>query len=346
MKDLLIVGFGLAGLSAVEHAQELGLSFDILNDASQKSSRIAGGILNPVAIKRMKPVWSVEEFLPYAIHYYQKIEEKYGLNIFTKRAIKVFIQDNYKANLWFEALDNKRVSPFISSEIHQNTFSELKTLQTGLVEGYQVNLSHLFFSMTSYFKEMGCYKEQSFDHSEVNHLTDQVSYKGDSYKHIIFCEGFGIVKNPFFNDLGIYGNKGDYLIIEAKDLKTNQILKSKYFLIPIGNDKYKFGATYQRQPLDHIPSENAKAQMIEALTKMLDTPFKVIDQVCGIRPTTKDRKPILGTHHTYKNLHVFNGFASRGVMTSPLLGKQLLHFIFKGEPLPKDISINRFYART
>jgi len=345
MKDILIVGFGLAGLSAVYHAQQLGLSFDILNDNSQQSSRIAGGILNPVAIKRMKPVWNVEGFLPYATTYYQNIEDSYGINILHQRAIKVFIQDDYKANLWFEALDRKRVIPFISAELYQNEDHNLNTSTFGLVEGQQIDLSNLFSFLTAHFKNTGCYEEQTLEYSSLSISNAHVKYRGKTYKHLLFCEGYGITSNPFFSSLGIYGNKGDYLIIEAEHLKTDKLLKSKFFLIPIGKHKYKFGATYQREPLNHRPSEHAKAEMLKALDKMIDCPYKLVDQVCGIRPTTTDRKPVLGTHHVHNNLHVFNGFGSRGVMTSPLLGKQLIDHIFNAVPLADEISVNRFYAQ-
>ena len=346
MKDLLIVGFGLAGLSAVHHAQELGLSFDVVNDNSQRSSKIAGGILNPVAIKRMKPVWNVEAFLPYATNYYQNIEEKYGINILTRRKIKVFIQDDYKSNIWFEALDSKRVTPFISSKILKSTDPNLNISNLGLVKAQQIDLSTLFSFIITHLEESGCYKDETFEYSSLTISENHVVYKGKPYRHILFCEGYGIVNNPFFNALDIYGNKGDYLIIEAEDLKTEQILKSKYFLIPLGLHRYKFGATYQRKPLDHRPSDIAKAEMLEALDKMINCPYKLLDQVCGIRPTTKDRKPVLGSHHSHKNLHVFNGFGSRGVMTSPLLGKQLMDYMINAVPLSNDISINRFYAQT
>ena len=346
MKDILIVGFGLAGLSIAQHAQNQGLSFDIINDNSQKSSRIAGGILNPVAIKRMKPVWNVEAFLPYATQYYQNIEEQYGVNILTQRDIKVYIQDHYKANLWFEAHDNKRVAPYISSKLLKNDNQILNISDLGLVEAQQIDLSTLFSNLMKYYNESDSYQEETFDYSTVTVSNSEVHYNGKIYSHIIFCEGFGITYNPFFNDLGIYGNKGDYLIFQARDLNSEQILKSKYFLIPLGDDTYKFGATYQRKPLNHVPSQNAKTDMLDALDNMIDCSYKLIDQVCGIRPTTKDRKPVLGTHHTYKNLHVFNGFGSRGVMTSPLLGKQLIDYIFNSIPFSKDISINRIYAQT
>lgn len=346
MKDVLIVGFGLAGLSVAWHAHECGLQFDIVNDHSQRSSKIAGGILNPVAIKRMKPVWNVESFLPYATEYYKKLEEHIGQNFSFRRGINVYIQDNYKSNLWFEALDNKRVVPFISPKLKETDNPVLNVSHLGKVDAQQIDLPHLFTTAVEHYKQLDSYREHSFDYSSVSVTDESLVYDGNAYKHIIFCEGFGVTKNPFFNNLGVYGNKGDYLIIQAKGLTSEQILKSKFFLIPLGDDTYKFGATYQRKPLDHEPSDKAKAEMREALEKMINCPYKIIDQVCGIRPTTKDRKPVLGTHFKHNNLHVFNGFGSRGVMTSPLLGKQLINHVFNAVPLPKDISINRIYART
>jgi len=346
MKDILIVGFGLAGISVAHHAQAEGLSFDILNDNSQKSSQIAGGILNPVAIKRMKPVWSVEAFLPYAIKYYQSIEDQLGRAILTQRDIKVYVQDNYKDNLWFEALDNKRVALYLSDQLLINENPALSISKLGRVSAHQVDLPELISGLIEHYSQLDCYKEQGFDYSAVQVSDSEIVYGKTTYKNLIFCEGYGIVHNPFFNALGIYGNKGDYLIFKAKGLKSKHILKSRYFLIPLGGDTYKFGATYQRKPLNHEPSAKARADMLEALDKMIDCSYEVIEQVCGIRPTTKDRKPILGTHYKHKNMHVFNGFGSRGVMTSPRLGKQLLDHIFHSVPLPKDISVNRIYAQT
>lgn len=346
MKDLLIVGFGLAGLSIAKHAIDRKLSFNITSDHSQMSSRIAGGILNPIAIKRMKPVWKVEEYLPFAVNYYKSLELAYKSTFYVPKAIHVAIHNIEQENNWFESYDKPRVQPFMNKNIAQNNNSAIISRKLGTVHGGIVNLNVLFSSAQHYFKNQNIWIHNTFQHSDIKYLSNHVEYGNVKYKHVIFCEGFGVTKNPYFNNLGIYGNKGDYLIIESKNLQFENIFKAKYFLIPIGIDLYKFGATYQRHPLNHEPSKDARSQMTAALNKLINVPYNIVDQVCGIRPTTKDRKPILGTHNTHKKLHILNGFGSRGVMTSPLLGKNLMSHVFDGGLLDSEIAIDRIYAQT
>ena len=343
MKDILIVGFGLAGLSVANHAFKNDLSFDIIDDSSQLSSKIAGGILNPIAIKRMKPVWKLEDFLPYALTYYSSLEKLLSSNFITKKKIEVYLQDNYKENLWFEALDNRRLQSYLSTSIEKCSNTCVNFQNVSHIDAYLLDLSTLFSSSQLFYDKVTNFSHQKLEYTNIHITPNYISHQDTLYKHIVFCEGYGIVHNPLFPFLDIYGNKGDYLIIKSPDLNEVKILKSKYFLIPLGNDMYKFGATYQREPLNHIPSKIASQQLLEALDSLLDCPYEIIDQVCGIRPTVKDRKPILGSHNLYKNIHVLNGFGSRGVMTSPLLGKMLIDYIFNGVDLDKEISINRFY---
>jgi glycine/D-amino acid oxidase-like deaminating enzyme len=346
MKDVLIVGFGLAGLSIAKHAEDKGLSFDIISDNSQKSSRIAGGILNPIAVKRMKPVWNVEKFLPFANDFYKTLEFKYKQSFIFKQMLKVAIHSTEQENNWYESYDKPRVNPHILKQLETNHNKHINFNKVGTVSAALVNLKSLFTCALEYYSNQCNWVKESFNHSALNISDEKIYYYKKEYRHVIFCEGFGVTNNPFFNDLGIYGNKGDYIILESKDLNYNNILKSRYFLIPLGKDLYKFGATYQRKPLNHQPSEDARRQMTEALDRMINVPYKIVDQVCGIRPTTKDRKPILGTHRNHKNLHLLNGFGSRGVMTSPLLGHLLIEHIFENGPIENEVSIDRIYAQT
>lgn len=344
MKDFLIVGFGLAGLSVSQHLRDNNSSFDIISDQSQLSSRIAGGIINPVVVKRMKPAWQVEDYLPYAEKFYNHLNKLYNEEIYQNKTLNVFIHDVQQENNWYQANDKLRLKPFISSEVYKNTDQNINIDKLGKVKAASVNLTSLFQCLKHDYKNR--WLEHTFKHPELEISDNLISYHEKTYKHVIFCEGSGITKNPYFNDLGIYGNKGDYLIIKSKELNLKDIYKAKYFLIPLGNDLYKVGATYQRQPLDHQPSEIAKAQIAKAITKMINVPYKIVDQVCGIRPTTKDRRPVVGTHQTHKNLHVLNGFGSRGVMISPKLGKSLIDHVLNNEPLDSEISIRRFDAQT
>jgi glycine/D-amino acid oxidase-like deaminating enzyme len=347
MKDICIVGLGLAGMAVSSHAESNNLTFDVISDNSQKSSRVAGGLLNPVSVKRMKPVWQVEKYLDYAKSFYSKLSKRLNINVFSEMPIQVFIHNTEQENNWYEAHDKPRLKPFISSNVYSNPVSSnLSCKMLGKINASLVHLDDLLPAYTSHLKSINAFITESFCYDDLRIDKHAVIYKQQKYKNLVFCEGFGVTKNPFFNNLGIYGNKGDYIIFLSKKLQLNNIAKAKYFLIPLGNDLYKFGATYQRQPLNHEPSDDAKAQMLEALDKMILVPYKIIDQVCGIRPTTKDRKPIAGTHNEYKNIHILNGFGSRGVMTSPILGQELISHIFKNKPLDKEVSIERIYDRS
>ena len=82
--------------------------------------------------------------------------------------------------------------------------------------------------------------------------------------------------------------------------------------------------------------------MIEKLKKVITVPYKIIDQTAGVRPTVKDRRPLVGVHPTYSNLAILNGLGTRGVMIAPTVAKQLFHHLEKGEELDPVTNIQRF----
>ena len=61
--DYIIVGLGLAGLAFVEELITANKSFIVFEDTSQTSSLVAGGVYNPVILKRFSPVWNAKEQL-------------------------------------------------------------------------------------------------------------------------------------------------------------------------------------------------------------------------------------------------------------------------------------------
>jgi len=292
----------------------------------------------------MKAAWQVETYLPYAENFYQVLDKQFLIDIFSQKTVNVFIHDVEQENNWYEALDKVRLNPFISSQVFKNENQNLNIDKIGKIKASSINLISLFQCSKSHYQKQ--WITETFQHDDLRIKSNSISYQNKTYKDIVFCEGFGVTQNPFFKDIGIYGNKGDYLIIKSKTLQLQELYKAKYFLIPLGNDLYKFGATYQRHPLNHQTSDEAKSQMIEALDKMINAPYEIVDQVCGIRPTTKDRRPIVGTHLKYENIHILNGFGSRGVMLAPKLGQSLIKHILEKEPIDPEISIQRFCAQT
>ena len=79
--DYGIVGFGLAGFAITRYLELAGKNVLVLSDQSQKSSLVAGGVWNPVILKRITPVWRGTEFLDHALSFYQDFQDAYPESI-------------------------------------------------------------------------------------------------------------------------------------------------------------------------------------------------------------------------------------------------------------------------
>ena len=89
-------------------------------------------------------------------------------------------------------------------------------------------------------------------------------------------------------------------------------------------------------------SEAAKQELLKKLNTLITCPYKVVGQSAGIRPTVKDRRPLVGEHYRLKNHFILNGLGSRGVMIGPYVANKLYQYIENKVPLDKEIDCNRF----
>lgn len=342
--DYLIVGCGLAGIAFCEELKANGKTFVIYDDNSQHSSNVAGGLYNPVILKRFTPVWKSKAQLEVALPMYEKIESDLGVKLDYKIPVKRRFISLEEQNNWFIASDKDGLSEYMSHSLSKNNnkaldakFSLGEVLKTGridtktLISAYKKNLrakNKLF--------------ETEFNYETINFKENEISYEQFEVTHIIFAEGFGIKKNPFFKDLPLQGTKGELLTIHAPNLKLNYVLKSSVFVIPLGNDLYRVGATYEWKDKTNIVTEAAKLELLTKLKTFLKCDFKVVNQVAGIRPTVSGRRPLVGRHKNFKNLYVLNGLGTRGVMIGPYVARKLYNYIEKEIPLDIEIDCSRF----
>ena len=90
------------------------------------------------------------------------------------------------------------------------------------------------------------------------------------------------------------------------------------------------------------PTKKGKEELMSKLKTFLSCEFEVVQHLAGIRPTVKDRRPLVGRHPEHKNLYVLNGLGTRGVMIAPYVAEKLYQFIENNEPLDSEIDVNRF----
>lgn len=341
--DYIIVGLGLAGISFCEQLRSHNKTFVVFDDGSQKSSTVAGGLYNPVVLKRFTSIWKGDEQLSLALEHYKNLEQLLKVTLDYKIPVYRKFASVEEQNNWFTASDKPKLTKYLSNTIISNTneainaeFGFGEVLQTG-----RIDVNNLIISYKTFLGYHQALIQESFNYDTLKIEEESLSYKDVFAKNIVFSEGFGVTKNPFFKNLPLSPTKGELLTIHAPELKIDFVLKGPVFLIPIGNDLYVVGATYELNDLTHKTTDKGKTKLLEGLKSMISCPFEIIKQVAGIRPTVRDRRPLVGQHEKYKNMYLLNGLGTRGVMIGPYVSKQLFEYIEYGKPLEKEMSLSR-----
>jgi glycine/D-amino acid oxidase-like deaminating enzyme len=74
-------------------------------------------------------------------------------------------------------------------------------------------------------------------------------------------------------------------------------------------------------------------------------PYTVLGQQAGIRPSGKDRRPIMGLHPRHPALGLFNGLGTKGCSLAPYMAHLLTMHLLQGAPLPPETDIKRYFNR-
>ena len=342
--DYIIVGCGLAGIAFCEQLREHKKTFVVFEDSSQQASSVAVGLYNPVVLKRFTTVWKAEETLDLATEKYAALEKLLDITINYKIPVYRKFASIEEQNQWFSAMDKPVLDRFLSSQIVQSSNPNIKApynfgrvLETGRIDTVK-----LIKTYRKFLKENNLLFHEPFDYDSLKLNIGHIEYKNIKSKCVVFTEGFGMSKNPYFKNLSLNPVKGEIITIKAPELNLDVIIKSSVFIVPMGNHLYAVGATYNWTDKTKNPTNEGKEELLRKLKSVIDCDFEVVGHVAGLRPTVLDRRPLVGVHPKYKNLFVLNGLGTRGVMNAPYVAEQLFNLIENGIPLDKEIDINRF----
>ncbi|MDO9615683.1 MAG: FAD-dependent oxidoreductase, partial [Bacteroidota bacterium] len=161
---------------------------------------------------------------------------------------------------------------------------------------------------------------------------------------IVFCEGPAASQNPYFKNLKFKHSKGEILELKISELQLNEIVNAEVFVMPMGDDCYKVGATYSWDDLNRETTDSARDELLVKLKNCISAPFEIIEQKAGIRPTMHDRKPVIGFLPDYPPIGIFNGLGSKGVVLGPYFARQLSEYLVgTSNYLHPDADIKRYF---
>lgn len=337
--DYLIVGLGIAGISICEELQARKLSFKVFNTYSKCATAVSGGILNPTVLKWFTTPPHTEKFYPKALDFYASLQNKLkGNSFYCQKPIYRIFASYQEQNNWMAASDKVKMKAYLNPDIVSNGNPNINApYGMGIInQTAQIDIQTLIDQYVSELRKLGCYHDVRFLYDQLRLTHDTFEYKGTTAKHIVFCEGISVLNNPFFKDIALKPGKGEYLIVHAPDLKATGILKGKRYLIPLGADTYKVGATFgdESDGLDWEPSDKAFEILKSDIEEMIACAFTIKHHFAGIRPLTPDNKPILKQHSAHPRMACFNGLGMRGLTTAPYYAGVLIDCLESANAIP------------
>lgn len=136
--------------------------------------------------------------------------------------------------------------------------------------------------------------------------------------------------------------RGEGLTVRIPGLDLGSMLHRGVFVIPIGNDLYRVGSTFAWDNVWGGATAEARRWLLQQLERSIPRPVEVVDHWVGVRPASRDRRPILGRIGPHEA--VFNGLGSRGVLLAPWSAQHLADHLLTGAPLDPEVDPARFSA--
>lgn len=344
--DFLIVGLGLAGSLLIHELRQKKKSFLVLdNPNQQKASSVAAGLVNPVVFRRLTKSWLIDELFPQLEKTYSELEAYYGVKLFYPIPIKKILGEG-EADFWNKKYTTNRLQNYLSISSKTETIDFVETdFGIGSVnKSGRVDLKLLIETIKNDLREKQLLRFEEMVYNDLLLGENQLSYHDIAAKKVIFCEGHAASQNPFFKTINFRHTKGEVLRINTANYNSNFILNKSMFLMPEGGRRFYLGATYDWDNLNHETTPLARQELEDKLQKVFRDRYTIIGQQAGIRPTTHDRRPVVGFHPVYQQIGIFNGLGSKGTMLGPYFAKQLADFLCdKDNTLHPEVSVMRYF---
>ncbi len=338
----IIVGQGLAGTTLAWSLYKEKIPFVIIDNHHQHcASKVAAGLYNTVVFKRMVKSWMVDDLLPVADDFYAYCEEILETKFWHKLPIKKIFVNEEEKHLWRKKSAENVYLGAIEEDVAINEIDSKEGLGEVNNAGW-LDVPLFLEQSKEFFLEKKLLLQQQFNYEDIIHSENQVSYKEIIAKGIVFCEGYQMLYNPYFSILPLIPTKGEVLTLEVKNFSSKCTLNKGVFLLPLNNNTFKCGATYEWHTTKADITPNGKKEIEDKLQKFLKAAYSITQHEAGIRPTVVDRRPLLGSHPQYKNVFVFNGLGTKGVMLAPFFAELMKNYLLDKAKLSEDVDIKRF----
>jgi glycine/D-amino acid oxidase-like deaminating enzyme len=342
--DYLIVGQGLAGSVFAALLLERDRSFIVVDDQHRSAaSKAAGGIINPITGKRLNRPALIGELIKEAFSTYPRIEQLLGASLFTRRDVLRLFIDDEEQQRW----DVKRQLPEYEPYINP-TDPEVPPYLANTHGGFeitvaaQLDIRQLISRLRSVLIQQNRLLETAFQYDQIKISSAGVDWCDIRAQYLVFCEGYRMSKNPYFNAIQLNPAKGEVLTLKAPEFRDLRIVQRGKWIFRSLSGEILAGTTYSWDRFDETSTSEALMEIRKGIQSFCKFDFEIEDQRAGVRAVTKaDNRPIVGVHPKWPRLAILNGFGSKGALQVPFSARQLLENLERNEYLHPEIAVCR-----
>lgn len=347
--EAFIIGGGLAGMSVALRMAELGHQFILIDPKRDQptSSRLASGIINPITGRRFAKTWLYESLETSFLEFYKKWEHEWETKLLKPIEIYRAITDHRLVN----DLDAKLSDAAYTQHCRPLSPKEIQSLQSSVnfpdkgyvFYGYQLDCINYLNHAIQFLESKHQYFEDHFIFSKDDVKKDTFHYKEFETQRLIFAQGAATLQNPPFDWIGLTPNKGEILKIPTEKFNIVPIIKKRLYVIP--QDKEYWVGSFSTWKTDHEnPTQQGLQYLNHHLSDIIDIDPVTTGHYAAFRPTSIDRRPIIGLHPENPALVIFNGFGSKGCSLIPYFSHQFCQALWDNGTLDPLVNVHRFWA--
>ena len=351
--DHIVVGQGLAGSLLAWHLISMGRRVLVIDlDEKVTSSKVAAGLIHPLAGPRFSLPDGYEETLEFARKTYAEVNREIpGQSLFHSLPVARFFRSCEERELWEKRSQTvdwfKRREPFVKKPLQFD--DALFHGEWGGIEvagGGRLDLPLFLETIRQFLLERVSYAVGRVEAGDVAILPDGkgVRWRNVEAENLIFCEGWRAQNNPWFSKVLMNNARGDILRIECPAaIDESRILSRGGWIMPQGNGTFRCGSTFDHDFADESPTEAGAAEVKEKIESVLRVGYDVLNHGSAIRPVIRRSQVFIGRHPRVKSLLYCNGFGSKGATNGPIMTFRLAEHLAKGKPIAPDCDVESLF---
>jgi len=339
----MIVGQGLAGSAVAVQLLRQGKRIVVIDQpARNTSSRIAAGLFNPITGRKMVKTWMADTLFPYLFSFYRAVEEITAQKFFYPMPLYRPFVSIEEQNEWMGKSASPAFAPYIEKITTSTAYAQVADPFGGLLLrqcGYLDTQAYVE-AVRQWIAREGVLLTEDLDEQALTIGAGGVRYKQYEAGQVIFCTG--VHPSKAFGWLPVKPLKGEVIRIRAA-FEPGLIVNRGVYLVPAGvPGEWRVGATYNFHDTSPDVTAEGRAELLERLNELVHFPVQVVGQTSGVRPTTPDRRPLLGRHPEWETAFVFNGMGTKGVSLTPYFSEVLIRSMLNIPAINKEVNIERY----